>query len=63
MRFAPVGSGRGRRGALRVGFYILRVRGVALLVLVYAKGDKAELSAADRRYAMKEIQWLQDRFR
>jgi hypothetical protein len=46
MRFAP---SRGKSGAYRVGDLHFREFGFILLVTVWGKNDKSDLSAADRK--------------
>ena len=48
IRFAPPGSVRGKSGSLRVGFAHFRDRGIILLLEVWSKKDKDNLSQAER---------------
>lgn len=47
--------GRGRRGGARVGYATFPAHGVIYLVLVYPKGAKVDLSAADRKLLAAEL--------
>lgn len=48
IRFAPSREARGKRGAYRVGYVWFREFGFVLLVTVWGKSDKSDLSARDR---------------
>src|SRR5262249_23030462 len=48
IRFAAPGSGRGQSGAYRIGYAHSPIPGIILLLQVWAKNDKADLSQADR---------------
>jgi hypothetical protein len=48
IRFAAPGSGRGKSGAYRVGYAHFRNPGIVLLMQVWAKNDKSDLSKAER---------------
>jgi hypothetical protein len=48
IRFAPSREARGKRGAYRVGYVRFREYGFILLVTVWDKNDKSDLSARDR---------------
>jgi hypothetical protein len=48
LRFSPPGSGRGKSGAYRVGYAHFRNPGIVLLMQVWAKNDKSNLSQAER---------------
>jgi hypothetical protein len=45
LRFAPLSSSKGKRGALRVCYAYLEMFSVVLLIIAYAKNEKADLSA------------------
>ena len=47
IRFAPPGSGRGKRGSFRVGYAHFRTPGIVLLLEVWAKSEKDDLSRAE----------------
>jgi hypothetical protein len=48
IRFAPSGQSRGKSGAYRVGYVRFREFGFILLVTVWGKNEKSDLSAKDR---------------
>jgi hypothetical protein len=48
LRFAR--TGEGKSGSFRVGYALLPSHGIILLMLVYGKAAKANLSAAEKRY-------------
>ncbi len=48
LRFAPAKEARGKSGAYRVGYVLFREFGFILLVTVWGKKEKADLSADDR---------------
>jgi hypothetical protein len=48
VRFASPGSGRGKSGSYRVGYAHFPQPGIVLLLLVWAKNEKSDLSAAER---------------
>jgi hypothetical protein len=48
LRFAPSREARGKRGAYRVGYVRFREFGFILLVTIWGKNDKSDLSARDR---------------
>jgi hypothetical protein len=48
IRFAPSRARRGKSGAYRVGYVRFPEFGFILLVTVWGKNDKSDLSAADR---------------
>lgn len=54
LRYAPIGRGRGKSGGCRVGYVRFEDHGFILLVTVWGKGEKANLSPADRN-AIKGI--------
>jgi hypothetical protein len=63
IRFTEGGSGRGKSGAYRVGFAHFPVRGVVVLVTIWGKNERANLSQADRTSVarvLKEIERLLD---
>ena len=47
-RFADRGSGRGKRRSYRVGYAHFRNPGIILLLEVWAKNEKSDLSQAER---------------
>lgn len=48
IRFAPSREARGKSGAYRVGYARFREFGFILLVTVWGKNEKSDLSAGDR---------------
>lgn len=63
-RFSPPGSGRGKRGAYRVGYVYFEEFGVIVLIAVYAKNDQANIPTGQRAVIKQLIgkldQWLAD---
>jgi hypothetical protein len=49
LRFAAPGSGRGKSGSYRIGYAHFPNPGIVLLLQVWAKNEKDDLSAAERR--------------
>lgn len=49
LRFAPASSARGKRGALRICFAYLRDYALIVLVWVYSKKAKDDLSADEKK--------------
>ena len=43
------GSGRGKRGGIRAIYYWLAVRGAIYMLAAYAKADRDDLTATDRK--------------
>ncbi|MBX9622836.1 MAG: type II toxin-antitoxin system RelE/ParE family toxin [Gemmataceae bacterium] len=50
-RLAP--PGRGKSGGARVGYAVFPAHGLILLLLVYEKSQKADLTAAERKAVAK----------
>jgi len=48
LRFAPAGSGRGKSGGLRVCYTYVEEVATVVLALVYQKGEKDDLDAAEK---------------
>lgn len=48
LRFAPPGSGRGKSGSYRIGYAHFPNPGIVLLLEVWAKNEKSDLSQAER---------------
>ena len=48
VRFARPGSGQGKRGSYRIGYAHFASPGIVLLLDVWAKNEKSDLSAAER---------------
>jgi hypothetical protein len=61
LRFAP--SGRGKRGGYRVVTYFCADDIPVFLMDVYAKGDKINLSAAERAALKKELETFAREYR
>jgi hypothetical protein len=53
VRFAPPGSDRGKSGSLRVCYAYFASFGIVYLVCVYAKSEKDNLSAAEKKQIKK----------
>ncbi len=49
IRFAPTREARGKSGAYRIGYVRFRELGFILLLTVWGKNDKSDLSARDRK--------------
>lgn len=49
LRFSPTRWKKGKSGALRIGYVYFEKYGVVVLVLVYKKGERDDVSAADRK--------------
>ena len=49
LRFSPPAWHQGKRGALRVCYVYFAEYGIVLLVIVYAKGEKDNLSHAEKK--------------
>ena len=58
-RFAPPSWSVGKRGATRVGYSYFELEGTVFLLTVYSKGEKADLTPAER----KAIRGLLERLR
>ncbi len=56
IRFSPRGSGRGKRGAFRIGYVYFEEFGIVLLVVAYGKNDSDDIPAAHRKLIRAEIQ-------
>jgi hypothetical protein len=48
VRFAAPGEGRGKSGAYRVAYYSRLADGTVILAVLWAKNEKANLTAAER---------------
>ncbi|MDR3622247.1 MAG: hypothetical protein P4L85_23050 [Paludisphaera borealis] len=49
LRFAPSGGGKGKRGSERVCYALYPAPGIVVLVFVYGKGEKADLTAVEKK--------------
>ena len=61
IRFTEEGSGRGKSGAYRIGFAHFPEYSIVVLVTVWGKNERANLSASDRAaiaQVLKEIERL-----
>ena len=56
IRFAPVGWSKGKSGALRACYVHFEDHGIVLLVLVYRKNERDDLSASEKRSIRRLIQ-------
>lgn len=63
MRFAPAGRGSGKRGALRVGYVYLERHATVLLVVVYPKSRKDDLSPAEREAIRRLIEEVEREYK
>jgi hypothetical protein len=63
IRFAPPGSGRGKSGSFRVGYAHFPHPGIVLLLQVWAKNEKADLSQAERRVVAVALARFEDLIR
>ncbi len=63
MRFAPARWETGKRGAARVCYVYFKDYDIVLLVKIYSKNEKANLSAADRATLKKAINMFKTRLR
>jgi len=55
LRFSPPQWGKGKSGALRVCYSYVQEVGVVILALVYAKGEKDDLTKAERDIIRKAV--------
>ena len=55
IRFAEPGANRGKRGSYRVGYIYFPEHGTILLVTVWGKGEKANLSKEDRNAVSRVV--------
>ena len=60
IRFAAPGSTRGKSGSLRIGFAHFRDPGIILLLEVWSKKDKANLTQAERNAIAGELDRFED---
>ena len=49
------GSGRGKRGGLRVIYYWMNAQGVIVLARLYAKNEQENLTTAETRDILRQI--------
>jgi len=60
VRFSPPGSNRSKRDSFRVCYALFPEYGVSLLITVFGKNEKSDLSAADKIAIAKVINAIQD---
>lgn len=64
-RFAPPGSGRGKRGSVRVCYAYFEKHHLVLLMMAYDKTSQGDLTAAEKRGVAKYLEqteeWLASR--
>ena len=53
------GSGRGKRGGVRIIYYYWTTEGAIYLLTIYAKSEKADLSTADKKALRKIVESLE----
>jgi hypothetical protein len=61
-RYAPLKSGKGKSGAVRVCYVYLEEYAVVLLVLAYSKKEKDELSNPEKKAIKKLIHEIEEEF-
>ena len=54
---------RGKSGGFRIGYVFFATFSIVLLVTVYGKDEKAELSMADRKAIRRIIELIEDQLR
>jgi len=60
IRLSPDGTNKGKREAFRVCYVLFPAFGIVLLVTVYGKNEKADLSSADRKAITDVIRAIQE---
>jgi hypothetical protein len=63
LRFSPPQWRRGKRDALRVCYVYFEKYGVVLLAIVYAKGERDDLSPEERRATKGIVQRIESQLR
>jgi hypothetical protein len=61
LRFAQAGGGHGKSGSFRVCYVHFEAHGIVLLVTLYGKGEKADLTAAETHRVAALIRDIQGR--
>jgi hypothetical protein len=56
VRFAPPSRRSGKSGAYRVGYAFFRAADTVILVTIFAKSDKGNLSAAEKAHVKRIIE-------
>jgi hypothetical protein len=59
LRFAPPGTGRGKSGGYRIGYVHLPELRTVLLVTIWGKNQKANISPAERNALAKAIRAIE----
>jgi hypothetical protein len=62
IRYAPLKSGKGKSGAIRVCYVYFEEYSVVLLVLAYPKNEKDELSNSEKKTIKKLIREIEEEF-
>lgn len=60
IRFAQQGSSRGKRDSYRIGYVFFPAYSIVLLVVIYGKNEKDDLSEADCRAIRHVIRLIED---
>lgn len=55
MRFAPPSRGKGKRGATRVVFVLIRIADLLVLIEIYGKGERDDISKDELAAIRKRI--------
>ena len=63
LRFGRKDSDRGKSSAYRVGYVFFQSYSIVLLVTVYGKGEKSELSMEDRKAITHSIGLIEEQLR
>ena len=61
LRFSPPESNRGKRGAFRICYALFREFGVVVLVTLYAKNEKDDLTDHDKRSISTVLDRIQEK--
>lgn len=59
LRFAPPRGSKGKRGAIRVGYVFFPRYGLVALVVAYAKNERADIDAVERKEIKRLIDEIQ----
>ena len=62
IRFAPARWRTGKSGAARIGYAYFKEYGAALLIIAYAKGEKEDLTADERKTIRRLIERVKGEF-
>lgn len=62
IRFAPLRWWKGKRGAVRVGYVHFPAYGIVLLVIAYRKGEKDDLTPAEKKRTRDLIRQIEREF-